>query len=168
MAHFEHTVEIARPVGEVFAFVTEPSNYPRWQPSLVAVQPHRRGRLRPGSEVTEVRRFFGREVETGLHLHALRAARARDHREPAGAGALPGDLRARTERAGHALSLGGRVTRESGAPGRPARRPGDPRRARAQRRPPAGAARVWIARACLGGAGARECPRRCGLIGKGV
>ncbi len=64
MPHFEHSVEILRPVTEVFAFVTEPRNYPRWQPSLVAVYPHRRGSLRPGSEVTEVRRFFGREVET--------------------------------------------------------------------------------------------------------
>lgn len=64
MPHFEHTVEIARPVREVFAFVTEPLNYPRWQPSLVEVHPHRRGSLRPGTEVTEVRRFLGREMET--------------------------------------------------------------------------------------------------------
>lgn len=64
MPSFEHTVEIDRPATEVFAFVTEPRNYPRWQPSLVEVRPHGRGRLRVGSEVTEVRRFLGRELET--------------------------------------------------------------------------------------------------------
>lgn len=62
MPRFEHTTEIARPVDEVFAFVTEPLNYPRCQPSLVEVRTHRRGRLRRGSEVTGVRRFLGREV----------------------------------------------------------------------------------------------------------
>jgi carbon monoxide dehydrogenase subunit G len=64
MAVFEHTVEIDRPREEVFAFVTDPANYPRWQPSLVEVRPHSRGPLRLGSEATEVRRFMGREVES--------------------------------------------------------------------------------------------------------
>lgn len=64
MARFEYTVQIARPPGEVFAFVTEPVNYPRWQPSLVEVHPHGTGPLRIGREVTEVRRFLGRVMET--------------------------------------------------------------------------------------------------------
>lgn len=64
MPTFEHTIEIDRPASDVFAFVTLPGNYPRWQPSLVEVRPRRRGRLRVGSEVTEVRRFLGREMET--------------------------------------------------------------------------------------------------------
>jgi carbon monoxide dehydrogenase subunit G len=64
MATYEHTVEIERPPDEVFAFVTDPANYPRWQPSLVEVTPHARGPLRVGSEATEVRRFLGREMET--------------------------------------------------------------------------------------------------------
>jgi len=64
MPTYEHTVEIARPVDEVFAFVTEPENYPKWQPSILELRPHRPGRLRVGSEATEVRRLLGREVET--------------------------------------------------------------------------------------------------------
>jgi uncharacterized protein YndB with AHSA1/START domain len=64
VARFEYTVQIARPPVEVFAFVTEPVNYPRWQPSLVEVHPHGTGPLRVGREVTEVRRFLGRQVET--------------------------------------------------------------------------------------------------------
>jgi carbon monoxide dehydrogenase subunit G len=64
VATYEHTVEIARPRDEVFAFVTDPRNYPRWQPSLVEIRPHSAGTLRVGSEATEVRTFLGREVET--------------------------------------------------------------------------------------------------------
>jgi carbon monoxide dehydrogenase subunit G len=64
MATYEHSVEIGRPPEEVFAFLSEPGNYPQWQPSLVEIRPHRRGKLRVGSEATEIRRFLGREVET--------------------------------------------------------------------------------------------------------
>ena len=64
MGVYEHSVEIARPPEEVFAFVTETANYPRWQPSLVEIRPVTRGPLRLGSEAIEVRRFLGREVET--------------------------------------------------------------------------------------------------------
>jgi uncharacterized protein YndB with AHSA1/START domain len=61
---FELTAHIDRSVEEVFAFLAEPVNLPRWQMSLIAVRPHRRGPLRPGVEVTETRRFLGRTLET--------------------------------------------------------------------------------------------------------
>lgn len=64
MSAYAHTVEIERPPEEVFAFVTDPASYPRWQPSLVRVEPGAPGPLRLGSEATEVRRFLGRELET--------------------------------------------------------------------------------------------------------
>jgi carbon monoxide dehydrogenase subunit G len=64
MGTYEHTVEIARAPEDVFAFVTDPANYPQWQPSLVAIEPHSPGPLRVGSEATEVRRFSGRELRT--------------------------------------------------------------------------------------------------------
>ena len=64
MARFEHITEIEAPVDEVFAFLAEPANLPSWQRSLLDVRPHRRGPLRAGAEVTEVRRFLGRVMET--------------------------------------------------------------------------------------------------------
>ena len=64
MAVYEHTVEIERAPEQVFRSVTEPANYPSWQPSLEAIEPHTPGPLRVGSEATEVRRFLGREIET--------------------------------------------------------------------------------------------------------
>jgi uncharacterized protein YndB with AHSA1/START domain len=75
MAIFEHTAQIDRPVDEVFAFLTEPSNLPRWQMSLIAVRPHRRGPLRPGVEVTETRQFLGRTMETTWVCTELRPSR---------------------------------------------------------------------------------------------
>jgi uncharacterized protein YndB with AHSA1/START domain len=64
MTTFEHTAEIDRPAEEVFAFLADPGNLPRWQLSLIAVRPHRSGPLRPGVEVTETRQFLGRTMET--------------------------------------------------------------------------------------------------------
>lgn len=64
MARFEHTIEIECPVDDVFAFVTQPQNYRRWQASLREVRPHFAGPLRVGGQATEVRRFLGREMET--------------------------------------------------------------------------------------------------------
>jgi len=64
VARYQETVEIARAREDVFAFVTEPANYPLWQPSLVEIRPGSRGPLQVGSEASEVRRFLGQEVET--------------------------------------------------------------------------------------------------------
>jgi uncharacterized protein YndB with AHSA1/START domain len=64
MSTYAYSVEIQRPPEEVFAFVTDPAGYRRWQPSLVRIEPHTPGPLRLGSEATEVRRFLGRELET--------------------------------------------------------------------------------------------------------
>ncbi len=64
MTAYSHTIEIERPVAEVFAFVTDPAHYPSWQPSIVHLQAHHRGSLRVGSGATEVRRFLGRQLET--------------------------------------------------------------------------------------------------------
>lgn len=64
MGRYTHTVEIACPRDRVFAFVTDPANYERWQPSLVRVEPDQPGALQEGSTATEVRRFLGREVTT--------------------------------------------------------------------------------------------------------
>jgi hypothetical protein len=67
MRTWSHTVEIRRSPEEVFAFVSDPEAYPRRQPSLVRVEPHRPGPIRLGSEATEVRRFLGRSaVECAL------------------------------------------------------------------------------------------------------
>lgn len=63
MSRYEHTIEIARPPEEVFEFISEPDNFPLWQESLLEIA-EARGPLRVGREVTEVRSFMGRRMET--------------------------------------------------------------------------------------------------------
>ena len=63
MKRYEHTIEIDRTPEEVFEFISEPYNFPLWQESLLEIR-DARGPLRVGREVTEVRSFMGRKMET--------------------------------------------------------------------------------------------------------
>lgn len=58
----ETTVEISRPVAEVFAFVADQTNAPQWQGGLQAVRRLTDGPLGVGTEHEFVRRFAGREL----------------------------------------------------------------------------------------------------------
>ena len=61
MAPLVSTIEIARPPGEVFAYVTDPSRFGEWQRDVVAVE-HEGGRPgQVGSRFTTSRRIGGRE-----------------------------------------------------------------------------------------------------------
>ena len=64
MKRYEHSIEIERPVEEVFDFISQPENFPLWQESLLEIRREAKGPLRVGSEVTEIRRFMGRKMET--------------------------------------------------------------------------------------------------------
>lgn len=64
MKRYEHSIEIERPVEEVFDFISRPENFPLWQESLLEIRREAEGPLRVGSEVTEVRSFMGRRMET--------------------------------------------------------------------------------------------------------
>lgn len=57
-------VEISRPVAEVFAFVADQTNAPRWQSGLHAVRRLTDGPIGVGTEHEFVRRFAGRELAT--------------------------------------------------------------------------------------------------------
>jgi uncharacterized protein YndB with AHSA1/START domain len=58
----ETTLAIARPPAEVFAFVSDMTNAPRWQTGLHEVRRLTPGPLRVGTEHDFVRRFAGRQV----------------------------------------------------------------------------------------------------------
>jgi uncharacterized protein YndB with AHSA1/START domain len=61
---YEHTIEIERTPEEVFEFISKPENFPLWQESLIEIRREAKGPLRVGSQVTEVRSFMGRKMET--------------------------------------------------------------------------------------------------------
>ncbi len=58
----ETTVEIARPVGEVFDFVADQTNAPQWQAGLHEVRRLTEGPIGVGTEHEFVRTFAGRRV----------------------------------------------------------------------------------------------------------
>ncbi|MDJ1369787.1 SRPBCC family protein [Gulosibacter molinativorax] len=62
MRAIESTVEIERPAAEVFAFVSDQLNAPRWQQGLESVKRLTPGPIRVGSEHEFVRQFGGRTV----------------------------------------------------------------------------------------------------------
>ena len=62
MIDVETTIEIARPVAEVFAFVADQTNAPKWQKGLREVRRLTDGPIGVGSEHEFVRRFAGREI----------------------------------------------------------------------------------------------------------
>jgi uncharacterized protein YndB with AHSA1/START domain len=59
----ERTVVIDRPIEEVFAYVTDQTNTPNWQASLVDVQRTTPGPIGVGTKHTFVRNFMGRRME---------------------------------------------------------------------------------------------------------
>jgi uncharacterized protein YndB with AHSA1/START domain len=63
MFTIQQNVTIARPVDQVFAFLAEPDNIPRWRPDVLEVTSGG-GRLQMGSEFDEVINFGGRKTQT--------------------------------------------------------------------------------------------------------
>lgn len=59
MTRIYTTIEIARPVGVVFEYVTTPANWPAWHPSSLGVSQGADHSLVVGEEVTEVFRVAG-------------------------------------------------------------------------------------------------------------
>jgi len=64
----EQSIEIARPVEEVFAFVTDPDRLGEWQTSIVEVRRERAGTLQPGDRLREVQSALGRRVESTVEV----------------------------------------------------------------------------------------------------
>ena len=57
-------MEISRPVAEVFAFVADQTNAPKWQNGLREVRRLTDGPIGAGTEHEFVRRFAGRDIAT--------------------------------------------------------------------------------------------------------
>ena len=64
----QHDVVISRPVEDVWAFMEDLRNYPRWQSGLVAVQPLSDGPIDVGARIAIVHQFLGRRVDLVLEV----------------------------------------------------------------------------------------------------
>jgi uncharacterized membrane protein len=65
----EHELRIERPCAEVFAYLSDPSNLPRWQRTVSTVEPP--DRIETGSRFSEVRSAAGRRFRTTLEITEL-------------------------------------------------------------------------------------------------
>jgi uncharacterized protein YndB with AHSA1/START domain len=85
MSHHVATVEIARPIEEVFAFISDPQNRLKYDAGLLEVRQTSEAGMEVGMQIVEVRRVGGRVVELPTEVVQYE----RNHR--VGFRSLPGD-----------------------------------------------------------------------------
>ena len=66
MIEVEHTLEIGRPLDEVFEYLTDVSRLPEWQSSAESAELE--GELRKGARIKEVRTFMGRQATSTMEV----------------------------------------------------------------------------------------------------
>lgn len=71
MIKVENSVVINRPVADVFAYACDPANEPRWQDGVEDARISSGGALAVGAEISETRKFLGREMVSKLTVTAF-------------------------------------------------------------------------------------------------
>jgi hypothetical protein len=114
------SIEINRPVEEIFSYAADPKHFPEWSGIILEVQQEAPGSLREGDRFTTVSRFLGRRFEMPFEVTAHEPNRQHSHRSTGGP--LPQEytspLRKRRGRHTHdAGGGGGNRVASSGWPG---------------------------------------------------
>ena len=68
MYTFEHNVFINRPTQEVFDYITQPSNAPKWQGTAQSAEWTSNGSVGVGSTWRAENKFMGRKIEATLEI----------------------------------------------------------------------------------------------------
>ena len=118
---YEHEVEIERSPEDVYAFLSDLENLPRWQAEVVEVRPETETRFR------EVRTFVGRRVESEIEITTAEPGRefslrsdsgpvrfsVRHLLDPSGEGRTRLRVIGEAESPGGLFKLGGRLLRRA-------------------------------------------------------
>jgi len=67
----QQSVIINRPVEQVFAYIIDYRNAPRWQPTILENQVTPEGPAQEGMRVTDVRTFIGYKIESAYKITEL-------------------------------------------------------------------------------------------------
>jgi uncharacterized protein YndB with AHSA1/START domain len=67
----EHTIEIRRPIGDVFGFLTDPRNTVLWQPAVIEARRLTEEPIAVGSRFVYVRRLLGTDIPSTLEVTEL-------------------------------------------------------------------------------------------------
>ncbi len=73
---FTHHIEIDRSATEVFAYVADFENNPRWQGGMQSCRWTSPERMRPGSTYVQQAKFFGRPIDTHFKVTAVEPHRS--------------------------------------------------------------------------------------------
>jgi carbon monoxide dehydrogenase subunit G len=68
MVHFELSIEIDRPVHDVWEYLIEPENVPEWQSSAVSSHQVSEGPIGLGARLRDERRFMGRRATSDVEV----------------------------------------------------------------------------------------------------
>jgi uncharacterized membrane protein len=80
----EESVEINRPLEEVYSYAANPEHYPEWSGIILEVQKEGPGELAEGERFTTVSKFLGRTFETPFEVTAHERNRLHSHRSTGG------------------------------------------------------------------------------------
>lgn len=100
MIKVEASIVIQKPVAEVFSYSNDPANNTKWQEGLVESKITSPGPVGVGTQITDVRKFLGRDMDSKLEVTAYEPNKRislktvsgpikfeiTQHYEPAGAG----------------------------------------------------------------------------------
>ena len=118
---YEHELEIERTPEDVYAFLADPENLPKWQHEVLEV------RRESETRFTEVRTFIGRRVESTIEVTAAEPGREfalqtaagpvrfsiRHLLEPSGEGKTRLRVMGESEGVGGLFKIGGRLLRRA-------------------------------------------------------
>ncbi len=65
---FTHQIDIERDAAEVFAYVADFENNPRWQGGMQSCQWTSPTKMEPGSTYVQQAKFFGRQIDTHFEV----------------------------------------------------------------------------------------------------
>jgi len=73
---FQHSIEIARPSGEVFDFIADFENNPTWQGGMVSCRWTSEESMKVGATYVQEARFFGRRIDTHFRVTEFAAGQS--------------------------------------------------------------------------------------------
>ena len=80
----EQSVEINKPVEEVFSYAADPEHFPEWTSIVLEVHKEKPGPLTEGERFTTLGKFLGRTFETPFEITAHESPRLHSHKSTGG------------------------------------------------------------------------------------
>ena len=80
----EESVEINRPLQEVYEYVSNPENLPEWAGTVIEIRKDTSGPLLEGSTFISFGKFLGRRVESPFKVTAHESPRLHSHKSMGG------------------------------------------------------------------------------------